>query len=77
MANKNLPVGVDSYRDWWEEHPDPTLCDLLDRYKTVDQAVVRYREAKATVPTVWLAELGVTALDLRAYQNIYLPSMEI
>lgn len=54
------PLGVMPWRLWWESADgDPTVGELLERYREVDAAVARHREAGVRPLPAWLDELGV------------------
>ena len=53
------PIGIMPLWLWRDQHADPTLLEMLDRYCEVGRAVERFRAAKVKVPQEWLVELGV------------------
>lgn len=65
MNKPRPPLGVMSLRLWREAVPDPDLDDLLRRYRAVDAAVARAREAKVAPLRDWLVELGLVAPERR------------
>lgn len=57
---KPKPIGVHPYAAWlYSVQGEPTLADLLERYRHVAEAVRLRRVNGLDVPKVWLLELGV------------------
>jgi hypothetical protein len=54
------PLGVTPLPLWQESvGGEPSLDELVARYRAVSDAVGRYRDAGLEVPREWLRELGV------------------
>jgi hypothetical protein len=56
---KRPPLGVVRHWLWAAWWPEPTVAQLLDRYREVEAAVQRYRAAGLEPKREWLVELGV------------------
>jgi hypothetical protein len=59
MARKKPPLGVMPCFLWYEEHPDPTIAELLGRFVDVSAAIARRREAGLPPDDVLLWEIGL------------------
>lgn len=56
---KRKPLGLMPLHLWEEEHPDPSLSELVARYTHVLEVVERHREVGAEPDPEWLLELGI------------------
>ena len=64
-TRKQLPLGVSPRWLWDEQHPDPSLAELSERFEDVNRAIVDYRAAGISPYFGWLYEV-MTGQDVTA-----------